>query len=46
MKGVVLLHDDAHPHRAETIWKPKYDVMVYSPYSPDFDPFDYNLLGP
>jgi hypothetical protein len=48
-KGVVLLHDSAHPHStahtAETLQKLKFDVMAHSPYIPDLAPSDYYLFG-
>ena len=50
LKGVVLLHDNAHPHTvahtAETLRKLKFEVMAHLPYSPDLAPSDYYLFGP
>ena len=47
-KGVVLLHDNARPHTdahtAETLRKPKFEVMAHPPYSPDLPPSDYHLF--
>ena len=49
-KGVVLLHDNAHPHTnahtAETLQKLKFEVMAHPPYSPDLASSDYHLFGP
>ena len=46
MKGIVLLHDNAHPHTAEILRKLKFEVMAHPQYSPDFAPSDYHLVGP
>ncbi|PNF25925.1 hypothetical protein B7P43_G10027 [Cryptotermes secundus] len=45
-RRVLLLHDNARPHTAETLRKLKFDVMAHPPYSPDFAPTDYHLFGP
>ena len=49
-KGVVLLHDNTHPHTAaytaEMLWKLKFEVMAHPPYSPDLALSDYHLFGP
>jgi len=49
-KGIVLLHDNAHPHTAahtvETLQKLKFEVLAHPLYSPDLDPSDYHLFGP
>jgi len=50
LKGIVLLHDNAHPHTAahtvETLQKLKFQVLAHPPYSPDLTPSDYHLFGP
>ena len=45
-KCVVLLHDNARPHTAETLRKLKFEVMTHPPYSPHHAPSDYHLFGP
>ncbi|PNF16795.1 hypothetical protein B7P43_G18395, partial [Cryptotermes secundus] len=46
LSGVVLLHNNAHPHTAahtaETLRKLKFDIMAHPPYSPDLAPSDYS----
>ena len=48
-KGVVLVHDNVHPHTAahtaELLRKNKFEVMVHPPYSPDLAPSYYHLFG-
>jgi len=48
-KGIVLLHDNAHPHTTahtvETLQKLKFEVVAHPAYSPDPDPSDYHLFG-
>ena len=49
-KGIVLLHDNAHPHTAastvETLQKLNFEVLAHPPYSPDLAPSEYHLFGP
>jgi len=49
-KGIVLLHDNAHPHTAahtvETLQKLKFEVLAHPPRSPNLAPSDYHLFGP
>ena len=49
-KGIVLLHDNAHPHTVahtvETLQKLKFEALAHPPYSPDLAPSDYHLFGP
>ena len=49
-RGVILLHDNARPHTANTITallqKFKWEVLGHSPYSPDLSPCDYAILIP
>ncbi|GFX48094.1 mariner Mos1 transposase [Trichonephila clavipes] len=46
--GVVLLHDNSHPHTAvktrEVLLRFKWDVFQHPPYSPDLAPSDYHLF--
>jgi hypothetical protein len=44
-KGVVLLHDNARPHTAETLRKLKFDPMAHHLRSPHLALSDYNLFG-
>ena len=50
MKGVVLLHDNAHPHTAahtaEMLRKLNSEVRAHPLCSPDLAPSDYHLFGP
>ena len=47
---VLLLHDNARPHTANTITallqKYKWEVVNLPPYSPDLSPCDYAIFGP
>ncbi len=47
MERVILLHDNAHPHRANVTQKLlqqfHWDVLRYPPYFPDLAPFDFAL---
>ena len=49
-KGIVLLHDNAHPHTAastvETLQKLNFEVLAHPSYSPDLASWDYHLFGP
>ena len=49
-KGIVLLHDNAHPHTAvdtvETLQKLMFVALANPPYSPDLARSDYHLFGP
>jgi len=46
--GVIFHYDDAQPHTAavtvETIWKPKFKLLLHSAYSPDLIPFYYHIF--
>ena len=48
--GVLLLHDNAHPHTAihtlQTLVKLGFTVLEHPAYSPDLAPSDYHLFGP
>ena len=48
-RGVILLHDNARPHTANTITvllqKFKWEVLGHPPYSPDLSPCDYAIFG-
>jgi hypothetical protein len=48
-EGVLLLHDNAHPHTAactlETLRKLKWEVMEHPAHSPDLVPSDFHLSG-
>ena len=48
--GVILLHDNARPHTANTITallqKFKWEVLCHAPYSPDPSPCNYAIFGP
>ena len=48
--GVILLHDNARPHTANTITvllqKFKWEVLSHPPYSADLSPCDYAIFGP
>jgi len=45
---VILLHDNAGPHVAQTVKNTliefKWEVLPYPPYSPDITPSDYHLF--
>jgi histone-lysine N-methyltransferase SETMAR len=47
--GVVLLHDNAHPHRAAhtqaLLQKFCWDLLDHPPYSPDLAPSDFHLFS-
>ena len=49
-RGVILLHDNARPHTANTIkglmQNFKWEVLGHPPYSPDLSPCDYAIFGP
>ncbi|PNF41325.1 hypothetical protein B7P43_G17042 [Cryptotermes secundus] len=49
-KGVLLLHDNAHPHTAnktnERLRNFNWEVLEYPPYSPNLAPSDFHLFGP
>ena len=49
-RGVILLHDNARPHTANTITallqKFKWEVLGHPPYSPDLSPCDYIIFYP
>ncbi|GFX77960.1 uncharacterized protein TNCV_909771 [Trichonephila clavipes] len=46
--GVVLLHDNAHPHTAnriqDLITSFGWELLDHPPYSPDLAPSDYHLF--
>ena len=48
--GVLLLHDNAHPHTAihtlQTLVKLGFTVWEHPAYNPDLAPSDYHLFGP
>ena len=48
-KGIVFLHDNAHPHTAahtlETLQKLKFEALARPPCSPDLALSDYHLFG-
>ena len=48
--GIILLHNNARPHTANTITallqKFKWEVIGHPPYSPDFSPCDYAIFCP
>jgi hypothetical protein len=48
-EGVLLLHDNAHPHTAactlETLRKLKWEVMEHPAHSSDLVPSDFHLFG-
>ena len=48
--GVILLHDNARPHTANTITalllKFKWQVLGHPPYSPHLPPCNYAIFGP
>jgi len=48
--GVLLLHDNTHPHTAiytlQTLVKLGFTVLEHPAYSPDLTPSDYHLFGP
>ena len=48
-RGVILLHDSARTHTANTIMallqKFKWKVLGHPPYSPDLSPCDYAIFG-
>ena len=50
LKGIVLLHDNAHPytaaHTVETLHKLKFEALAHPLYSSDLAPSDYHLFGP
>ena len=49
-RWVILLHDNARPHTANTITpllqKFKWEVLGHPPYSPEISPCDYANFGP
>ena len=49
-RGVILQHDNATPHTANTTrdWIQRYgwEVLPQPPYSPDLAPSDYHFFGP
>ena len=49
-RGVILLHNNARPHTANTITallqKFKWEVLGHPPYSTDLSPCDYAIFGP
>ena len=50
IRGVILLHENARPHTANTnkapLQKFKWEVLCHSPYSPELSPCDYTIFGP
>jgi len=48
-KGMLLLHDNAHPHSANqttaTLRSFKWEVFQHPPYSPDLAPSEFHLFG-
>ncbi|BFZ02563.1 hypothetical protein BsWGS_05602 [Bradybaena similaris] len=49
-RGVLILHDNAHPHTAtailDTIKRLRSQILEHPPYSPDLAPSDYHVFGP
>ena len=49
-EGVVLLHDNAHPHVSRVthmeLAKFKWEPLDHPPYSPDMSPCDFHVFGP
>ena len=49
-KGMLLLHDNVHPHGANqttvALRSFKWEVLQHPPYSPDLTPSDFHLFGP
>ncbi|GFU75133.1 histone-lysine N-methyltransferase SETMAR [Trichonephila clavipes] len=49
-EGVVLLHDNAHPHVSRVtqmeLDKFKWETLDHPPYSPDILPCDFHVFGP
>jgi histone-lysine N-methyltransferase SETMAR len=49
-RGVLMLHDNAHPHAAhatrDTLRRFGWGVLDHPPYSPDLSPCEYHVFGP